>query len=161
MKWTWEKSGFRPVESRPDTASPARNPDAIRRLLQLPDTAKTEIRFYEWAEGEPWRAIVLVAENVRIPDERIRLASRGSGWDVEVVTPNQFAELQRTAVLQFQMLIGVTPALAERLVDAGYFGYDELSVIEPELLRKLGGLDAIAAEQIIGQAEVEASRNNS
>jgi hypothetical protein len=59
------------------------------------------------------------------------------------------------------MLIGVTPTLAEKLVDAGYFGYDELSVIEPELLRKLGGLDAVAAEQIIGQAEVEASRNNS
>jgi N utilization substance protein A len=51
---------------------------------------------------------------------------------------------------------GVDEDLASGLVEQGYLSYDDLSVIEPDDLMKMGGLTREQVEHIVEQAEREA-----
>ena len=109
------------------------------------------------------RAIVLVREDqlslaIGRRGQNVRLASKLSGWDIEIMTQEELAQAIDRAVSGFSSLTGVEVELAERLVEEGFLSYDDLSIIEPDALMAMGGLSEEAAAIIVEQAEGRAEQ---
>ena len=107
------------------------------------------------------RAIVLVREDqlslaIGRRGQNVRLASKLSGWDIEIMTQDELAESIDRAVTGFSQLDGMTIDLAERLVEEGFLSYDDLSVIEPDALMAIGELSEAEVDTIVAQAEDKA-----
>lgn len=107
------------------------------------------------------RAIVLVREDqlslaIGRRGQNVRLASKLSGWDIEIMTQDELAESIDRAVTGFSSLEGMTIELAERLVEEGFLSYDDLSVIEPDALMAIGELTEEEVDSIVSQAEDKA-----
>jgi N utilization substance protein A len=107
------------------------------------------------------RAIVLVREDqlslaIGRRGQNVRLASKLSGWDIEIMTQDELAESIDRAVTGFSQLEGMTVDLAERLVEEGFLSYDDLSVIEPDALMAIGELSEEEVDTIVAQAEDKA-----
>ena len=107
------------------------------------------------------RAIALVREDqlslaIGRRGQNVRLASKLSGWDIEIMTSDELNEQIERAMLGFSSLDGVNEGLAEQLVGEGYLSYDDLSVIEPDNLMKMGDLTEEEANAIASQAETKA-----
>ena len=107
------------------------------------------------------RAIVLVREDqlslaIGRRGQNVRLASKLSGWDIEIMTQEELAESIDRAVGGFSDLEGVEVSLAEKLVEEGFLSYDDLSIIEPDALMEMGSLEEAAVDAIVEQAEVRA-----
>ena len=108
------------------------------------------------------RAIVLVSEDqlslaIGRRGQNVRLASKLSGWDIEIMTQEELAESIDRAVEGFSAIEGVTIELAEKLVEEGFLSYDDLSIIEPEDLMQMGGVTEEQVERIVEQAESRAA----
>ncbi len=108
------------------------------------------------------KAIVLVREDqlslaIGRRGQNVRLASKLCVWDIDIMTREELDEEIEQAVMGFSSLEGMDEELAERLVGEGFLSYDDLSVIEPEDLAEMGGLDMDRVEAIISQAEKMAS----
>lgn len=108
------------------------------------------------------RAIVLVREDqlslaIGRGGQNVRLASKLCGLDIEIMTREELDEQIERAVAGFSSLEGVDEALAEKLVGEGYLSYDDLSVIEPDVLMELGGLTQEQVDAIVAQAEQRAN----
>jgi N utilization substance protein A len=107
------------------------------------------------------RAIVLVREDqlslaIGRRGQNVRLASKLSGWDIEIMTQDELAESIDRAVQGFSSIEGVQQELAERLVEEGFLSYDDLSIIEPDALMEMGGLSEEQVDEIVAQAEERA-----
>ncbi len=107
------------------------------------------------------RAIVLVREDqlslaIGRRGQNVRLASKLSGWDIEIMTADELEEQIARAVAGFCELEGMTEELAQSLVEQGYLSYDDLEVIEPDALQEMGGLTESQVELIVNQAETRA-----
>ena len=107
------------------------------------------------------RAIVLVREDqlslaIGRRGQNVRLASKLSGWDIEIMTQEELEESIGRAVGGFSELEGVEIEVAEKLVEEGFLSYDDLSIIEPDALMAMGGLTEEATNAIVSQAEVRA-----
>ena len=107
------------------------------------------------------RAIVLVREDqlslaIGRRGQNVRLASKLSGWDIEIMTQEELAESIDRAVLGFSEIEGMEVELAERLVEEGFLSYDDLSIIEPDALMEMGGLSSEQVDTIVTQAESRA-----
>jgi transcription termination/antitermination protein NusA len=107
------------------------------------------------------RAIVLVREDqlslaIGRRGQNVRLASKLCVWDIELMTREELDEQIEQAVVGFGALDGMDDELAERLVGEGFLSYDDLSVIEPDVLMEMGGLTVEQADHIVGQAETKA-----
>lgn len=108
------------------------------------------------------RAIVLVREDqlslaIGRRGQNVRLASKLSGWDIEIMTQDELAQAIDRAVSGFSSITGVEVELAERLVEEGFLSYDDLSIIEPDALMAMGGLTEEQASVIVDQAEGRAA----
>ncbi len=88
--------------------------------------------------------------------QNVRLASKLCGWDIEIMTAEELGEQIERAVAGFMELDGMTEEVAQRLVEQGYLSYDDLSVIEPDLLMEMGGLTQEQVDHIVEQAESRA-----
>jgi len=107
------------------------------------------------------RAIVLVREDqlslaIGRRGQNVRLASKLSGWDIEIMTQEELAESIDRAVGGFSELDGMEVEVAERLVEEGFLSYDDLSIIEPDALMAMGGLTEEQVDVIVTQAEEKA-----
>jgi N utilization substance protein A len=107
------------------------------------------------------RGIVLVREDqlslaIGRRGQNVRLASKLSGWDIEIMTQDELAQAIERAVEGFSSLTGVEDELANRLVEEGFLSYDDLSIIEPDALMAMGNLSEEDANVIVEQAEVRA-----
>ncbi len=107
------------------------------------------------------RAIVLVREDqlslaIGRRGQNVRLGSKLSGWDIEIMTQEELEQKIDLAVSGFCVLDGVDEELAHQLVGQGYLSYDDLSVIEPSDLMEMGDLTEEKALEIADQAEVKA-----
>lgn len=107
------------------------------------------------------RAIVLVQEDqlslaIGRRGQNVRLASKLCGWDIEIMTAAELEEKMDIAIAGFSSIAGVTEDIAQGLVEQGYLSYDDLSVIEPDVLMEMGGLTAEQVDEIVEQAEVRA-----
>jgi N utilization substance protein A len=104
------------------------------------------------------RAIVLVDPEQRSlaigrNGQNVRLATKLVGWDIEIMTREELdADLEK-AIEDFTRIDGVTPELADSLVCEGFLTYDDLSIIEPDVLAEMGAISPEEAERIIEQAE--------
>ena len=92
------------------------------------------------------RGIVLVREDqlslaIGRRGQNVRLASKLSGWDIEIMTQEELAQAIERAVDGFSSLTGVEEELANRLVEEGFLSYDDLSIIEPDALDGDGRLE--------------------
>jgi N utilization substance protein A len=106
------------------------------------------------------RAIVLVREDqlslaIGRRGQNVRLASKLSGWDIEIMTQEELAESIDRAVSGFSSIEGAEE-VADKLVEEGFLSYDDLSIIEPDALMEMGGLTEEQAAHIIEQAESRA-----
>jgi N utilization substance protein A len=104
------------------------------------------------------RAIVLVREDqlslaIGRRGQNVRLASKLSGWDIEIMTREELDEQIGRAVQGYSAIDGVDEALAEKLVGEGFLSYDDLSIIEPDALMEMGGLTEDQALVITEKAE--------
>ncbi|MEZ6072416.1 MAG: hypothetical protein R3C10_19680 [Pirellulales bacterium] len=109
------------------------------------------------------RAIVLVREDqlslaIGRRGQNVRLGSRLSGWDIEIMTADELNEQIEGAVMGFAALEGMNEELADKLVGEGFLTYDDLSIIEPDALMEMGGLTAAEVDAIVSQAEDKAER---
>jgi N utilization substance protein A len=107
------------------------------------------------------RAIVLVREDqlsqaIGRHGQNVRLASKLCGWDIEIMTADELEEQIQRAVSSYMELEGMTEELASRLVEQGYLSYDDLSVIEPDMLMEMGELTAEQVDALVNQAEERA-----
>src|SRR4029078_3269734 len=74
------------------------------------------------------RGIVLVREDqlslaMARRGQNVRLASKLSGWDIEIMTQEELAESIERAVVGFSSLTGIDEELANRLPAEGVFGH--------------------------------------
>ncbi|MGL4512404.1 MAG: transcription termination factor NusA [Lacipirellulaceae bacterium] len=104
------------------------------------------------------RAIVLVQEDnlslaIGRRGQNVRLASKLSGWDIEIMTQEELAENIDRAIGGFSAIEGLELSVAEKLVEEGFLSYDDLSIIEPEDLMEIGTLTEEQAAAIVEQAE--------
>jgi N utilization substance protein A len=104
------------------------------------------------------RAIVLVREDqlslaIGKRGQNVRLASKLCGWDIEIMTQEELERQIERAVAGFSTIPGITEELANQLVGEGYLSYDDLSVIEPDDLKEMGGLSSEHVEEIVIMAE--------
>lgn len=151
INWTWERIGIRICPFTGEPTLLEHKPVVILDCLQLTKVAGGRVHFYELSG----RAIVVVnAATVDATARDIRNASRQSGWDVDVYTAAMLNHTQERAAREFASIDGIDPELAETLIANGYFGFDDLSAINPSVLMQLGRLDMQTAEEIIEQAEV-------
>ena len=103
------------------------------------------------------RAIVLVSEDqlsqaIGVKGLNVKLASRLTGWDIEIMTADELEEEARRAVIRFTALEGVTAELADRFIEHGILSYSDLTVLDPEELAELGEIDIDLARAILKQA---------
>jgi N utilization substance protein A len=110
------------------------------------------------------RAIALVSEEhlsqaIGRYGQNVRLASKLCGWDIEIMTADELEQQIDRAMKGFLEIEGMTEELAQRLVEQGYLSYDDLSVIEPDVLMEMGAeqVDAIVeqADDLAAQQEEE------
>lgn len=109
------------------------------------------------------RVIVLVRDDqlslaIGKKGQNVRLASKLVGWDIEVMTRDELDEQLERSVAAFSEVPHVTEDLAESLVSQGFFNFDDLSVIEPEHLVELSGLEEDICDIIIAHADEESLR---
>ncbi|MGY8768469.1 MAG: transcription termination factor NusA [Pirellulales bacterium] len=104
------------------------------------------------------RAIVLVREDqlslaIGRRGQNVRLASKLSGWDIEIMLRSELEDQIERAITNFCTIDGITDEVAEQLVGEGFLSFDDLSVIEDEGLMQMGEFTAEAVEQIRDIAE--------
>jgi len=104
------------------------------------------------------RAIALVSEEhlsqaIGRYGQNVRLASKLCGWDIEIMTADELEQQIDRAMKGFLEIEGMTEELAQRLVEQGYLSYDDLSVIEPDVLMEMGGLSSDQVDAIVEQAD--------
>lgn len=109
------------------------------------------------------KVIVLVREDqlslsIGKKGQNVRLASKLVGWDIHVLTQEKLDVLLDSAVEAFSQVPHVSSELAENLVAQGFFTFDDLSVIEPDQLKELGGLSDEEVDTIVEYADAESER---
>ncbi len=107
------------------------------------------------------RAIVLVREDqlslaIGRRGQNVRLASKLTGWDIDIMTREELDEAIEGAIEAFCTIDGITEEVSEALVGEGFLSYDDLSIIETEDLVELAGLDEEQVEAIREEAERKA-----
>jgi N utilization substance protein A len=58
----------------------------------------------------------------------------------------------------FGSIPNIEGALVDRFVEQGFLSFDDLSIMDPEELAQLEGLDVVKATEVVQFAEVEAER---
>jgi len=109
------------------------------------------------------RAIVLVKEDqlslaIGRRGQNVRLASKLVGWDIEIMTSEELDEQIERAVGLFGSIPNIEGALVDRFVEQGFLSFDDLSIMDPEELAQLEGLDVVKATEVVQFAEIEAER---
>ncbi len=107
------------------------------------------------------RAIALVQEDnlslaIGRRGQNVRLGSKLSGWDIEIMTQEELAESIDRAIEGYSSIDGLEKEVAERLVEEGFLSYDDLSIIEPDDLMRIGNLTEEQVDHIVEQAEARA-----
>ena len=107
------------------------------------------------------RAVVLVAEDqlslaIGKRGQNVRLASKLVGIDIEIMTFDELTEEIDRAESSFSTLPGADEEVVDALIEEGFLSFDDLSVMEPEKIVEVTGLDTQAAEELVEFAETAA-----
>jgi N utilization substance protein A len=109
------------------------------------------------------RAIVLVKEDqlslaIGRRGQNVRLASKLVGWDIEIMTHEEYNEELEKAEGWFREIPDIQDETVEAFIEEGFLSYDDLTFLEPAQLAELGGVTEEMAEEIIEFAEEAAER---
>jgi N utilization substance protein A len=109
------------------------------------------------------RAIVLVKEDqlslaIGRRGQNVRLASKLVGWDIEIMTHEEYNEELVKAEDWFRQIPDIQDETVEAFIEEGFLSYDDLTFLEPAQLAELGGVTEDMAEEIIEFAEEAAER---
>jgi N utilization substance protein A len=109
------------------------------------------------------RAIVLVKEDqlslaIGRRGQNVRLGSKLVGWDIEIMTHEEYNEEIEKAVSWFSELPEITGEMVEAFIEEGFLSYDDLTFLEPAQLADLAGVTEDQAEEMIVYAEEAAER---
>lgn len=105
-------------------------------------------------------ALALVDSNIGNADyENLVAASKLCGWDIKAVTGAALHEMKLSAQHSLCSLEGITEKMAQNLIDAGVFTYDDVTVIDPATVAELTGLPSTEVKSIINLAEAAYLRN--
>ena len=85
--------------------------------------------------------------------QNVRLASRLTGWEIDILSPDEYVSRQKLALRNFESLPGVTPGEAEQLLQGGYLSLQEMLDNGPEALSEIEGFDDERAEALVTQLE--------
>jgi N utilization substance protein A len=103
------------------------------------------------------RAIVLVREDqlsqaIGSRGQNVRLASRLTGWEIEIMTAQELEDEARRAMVRFSALPEVDADLADKMIEQGLLSYADLASLEAEELAQLVGIPVEKAAAIIDVA---------
>lgn len=108
------------------------------------------------------RAIVLVQEDqlslaIGRRGQNVRLASKLVGWDIEIMTLDEYNESIVKAETWFNDVPHMTPEAVEALIVEGFLSLDDLgNCIEAEDLAEIGAVTVQQAQEMIDFAEEKA-----
>jgi N utilization substance protein A len=109
------------------------------------------------------RAIVLVKEDqlslaIGRRGQNVRLASKLVGWDIEIMTHEEYNEELDKAVGWFAELPAVSEEMVEAFIEEGFLSFDDLTFLEPAQLAELAGVTEEQADEMIVYAEEASER---
>ena len=109
------------------------------------------------------RAIVLVNEDqlslaIGRRGQNVRLASKLVGWDIEIMTQEEYDQALERAQGWFLGIPGVQPEHVEAFIIEGCLSFDDLTFMEAEEMSALIGVTEDQAAEIIAYAEQSAAR---
>jgi transcription termination/antitermination protein NusA len=104
------------------------------------------------------RAIVLVQEDqlslaIGRRGQNVRLASKLVGWDIEIMTHDEYNDGIDRAEQWFTALPGVQPEMVETLIVEGFLSYTDLTFLDAAQLAEIIGVTEEAADEMIACAE--------
>ena len=104
------------------------------------------------------KVIVLVHEEelslaIGKKGQNVRLGSKLVGWDIDVLTQERLDEQIDKTLEQFSAVPYMSEELIEKLIEEGFFTFDDLSVIEPDFLSELSGLPDDQCDTIVEYAD--------
>ena len=110
------------------------------------------------------RATVLVADDqlslaIGKKGQNVRLAARLTGWNIDILTPNEFEQQRKKASDQLATLTSVGADLARDLVSLGYISLADVAEAEPETLSRVANVPIEQAKEIIAQTAVLVSES--
>ncbi|MBX7102440.1 MAG: transcription termination factor NusA [Gemmataceae bacterium] len=108
--------------------------------------------------GRLGRAIVLVQEDqlslaIGRRGQNVRLASKLVGWDIEIMTHDEYNDGIDRAERWFRQLPGITDEAVEQLIVEGFLSYTDLTFLDGPGLQELIGCEEDVAEEMIACAE--------
>ncbi|HWP66838.1 MAG TPA: transcription termination factor NusA [Candidatus Limnocylindria bacterium] len=90
--------------------------------------------------------------------QNVRLASRLTGWRLDVRSESEAEEEYRRALASLGAIDGITPATAEQLYQNGYKSAADVAAADPEALAEVDGIGTARAAGIIEAARTAAER---
>jgi N utilization substance protein A len=104
------------------------------------------------------RAIVLVQEDqlslaIGRRGQNVRLASKLVGWDIEIMTHDEYNDGIDRAEQWFTQLPGIQPEMVETLIVEGFLSYTDLTFLDAAQLGELIGVTEEIADEMIACAE--------
>jgi N utilization substance protein A len=104
------------------------------------------------------RAIVLVQEDqlslaIGRRGQNVRLASKLVGWDIEIMTHDEYNEGIDRAERWFSALPGMQPEMTEALIVEGFLSYTDLTFLDEAGLMEIIPVDEDTASEMIASAE--------
>lgn len=108
--------------------------------------------------GRLGRAIVLVQEDqlslaIGRRGQNVRLASKLVGWDIEIMTHDEYNEGIDRAERWFRELPNIADEAVEALIVEGFLSYTDLTFLDPPGLVEIIGCTEDEAEEMIACAE--------
>lgn len=104
------------------------------------------------------RAIVLVQEDqlslaIGRRGQNVRLASKLVGWDIEIMTHDEYNDGIDRAERWFSALPNIQPEMVETLIVEGFLSYTDLTFLDAPQLGELIGVNEEQADEMIACAE--------
>jgi N utilization substance protein A len=104
------------------------------------------------------RAIVLVQEDqlslaIGRRGQNVRLASKLVGWDIEIMTHDEYNDGIDRAERWFNALPNMQPEMVENLIVEGFLSYTDLTFLDAVQLGELIGMTEEQADEVISCAE--------
>jgi len=91
--------------------------------------------------------------------QNVRLAARLTGWDIDVLTPQEYSQTVERLILVLRTVNGINDTLIDKIIALGVVSILDLEEIGPEPLVESLGIEQSLASAIIAAAAEEASRS--
>ncbi len=88
--------------------------------------------------------------------QNVRLAARLTGWDIDILTPAEFAKSLETLERTVKSVEGVTDEMLDKMGALGMISVFDIEEVGPEVLENELGMPAELAERLVETAAVQA-----